>query len=52
MELNADRLVLRDYTVDGFVAVHAFASDPWIATYGAPADCRLPLGGRDVDSVR
>ncbi|PPB49874.1 GNAT family N-acetyltransferase [Arthrobacter pityocampae] len=33
MELHTDRLVLRDYTLEDFAAVHAFASDPRIATY-------------------
>jgi len=33
MELTTERLVLRDYRLDDFDAVHAFASDPRIATY-------------------
>ena len=33
MELTTERLVLRDYRLDDFDAIHAFASDPRIATY-------------------
>lgn len=33
MGLTTERLVLRDYHLDDYDAVHAFASDPRIATY-------------------
>lgn len=33
MELQTERLLLREYTVDDFAAVHAFASDVRIAEY-------------------
>jgi ribosomal-protein-alanine N-acetyltransferase len=33
MELQTERLVLREYTLEDFTAVHSFASDPEIAKY-------------------
>jgi RimJ/RimL family protein N-acetyltransferase len=33
MELQTDRLLLREYTMDDFAAVHSFASDVRIAEY-------------------
>ncbi|WP_104118437.1 GNAT family N-acetyltransferase [Arthrobacter sp. B1805] len=33
MELRTEQLVLREYTLEDFAAVHSFASDPEIAEY-------------------
>jgi ribosomal-protein-alanine N-acetyltransferase len=56
VELRTERLILRDYRSGDFDAVHAFASDPQVATFvdwgpNAPEDTRAFLGACVADQA-